>query len=215
MEEIGIGMLGCGRIADLQCLGYLEHPRAKIVAVCDRDEDLARRRAEEWGAHESYTDLERMLADPEVDAVEILTPHHLHEAHAVAALEAGKHVSLQKPPTRTLEEFERVARAAEESGRVFRVFENFMHYPPHVRAKQLIEEGAIGGFAAQVLQVLAEADMLDAGLKLRPMMLPDRFIDHDSPATQYHEAGLDAANVVDVALSALGEAGMRPSSSSA
>jgi 1-deoxy-D-xylulose-5-phosphate synthase len=78
-----------------------------------------------------------------------------------------------------------------------------------------IEEGAIGGFAAQVLQVLAEADLMDAGLKLRPMMLPDRFIDHDSPATQYHAAGLDAANVVDVALSALGEAGLRPSSSSA
>jgi predicted dehydrogenase len=144
MEEIGIAMLGCGRIADLQCLGYLEHPHAKIVAVCDRDEDLARRRAEEWGAHKSYTNLDRMLADPEVDAIEILTPHHLHEAHALAALGAGKHVSLQKPPTRTLEEFERVARAAEESGRIFRVFENFMHYPPHVRAKQLIEEGAIG-----------------------------------------------------------------------
>jgi len=78
-----------------------------------------------------------------------------------------------------------------------------------------IEEGAIGGFAAQVLQVLADSDLLDAGLKLRPMMLPDRFIDHDSPAAQYHSAGLDAANVVDVALSALGEAGMRPSSSSA
>ena len=144
MEEIGIGMLGCGRIADLQCLGYLGHPRARIVAVCDVDGELARRRAEEWGAQRSYTDLEGMLADPEVDAVDILTPHHLHEDHARAALGARKHVSLQKPPTRTLEELDRVARAAEDSGRVLRVFENFMHYPPHVRAKQLIEEGAIG-----------------------------------------------------------------------
>ena len=82
MKRVGIGMLGCGRIADLQCLGYLEHPRARIVAVCDRDEDLARRRLEEWGADKSYTDLDRMLSDPEVDAVEILTPHHLHEARA-------------------------------------------------------------------------------------------------------------------------------------
>jgi len=73
-----------------------------------------------------------------------LTPHHLHEDHARAALGAGKHVSLQKPPTRTLEELDRVARAAEEAGRVLRIFENFMHYPPHVRAKQLIEEGAVG-----------------------------------------------------------------------
>lgn len=144
MEEIRIGMLGCGRIADLQCLGYLDHPRAKIVAVCDVDGERARRRAQEWNAPKSYADLDQMLADSEIDAVEIMTPHHLHEAHAVAALQAGKHVSLQKPPTRTLAELDRVARAAEESGRVFRVFENFMHYPPHVRAKQLIEEGALG-----------------------------------------------------------------------
>jgi predicted dehydrogenase len=144
MERVGIGMLGCGRIADLQCLGYLAHPRAKIVAVCDRDAERARRRAEEWGAQKSYTDFDQMLADPEVDAVDILTPHHLHEDHARAALGAGKHVSLQKPPTRTLAELDRVARAAEEAGRVLRVFENFMHYPPHVKAKQLIEEGAIG-----------------------------------------------------------------------
>ena len=41
MERVGVGMLGCGRIADLQCLGYLEHPRAKIVAVCDLDGEMA------------------------------------------------------------------------------------------------------------------------------------------------------------------------------
>ncbi|MCZ6885204.1 MAG: 1-deoxy-D-xylulose-5-phosphate synthase, partial [Alphaproteobacteria bacterium] len=74
---------------------------------------------------------------------------------------------------------------------------------------------AIGGFASHVLQFLAENDLLDGGLKLRPMVLPDRFIDHDTPAAQYEQAGLDAAHVVAVAISALGEAGTRPSSSSA
>ncbi|MDX1483998.1 MAG: 1-deoxy-D-xylulose-5-phosphate synthase [Alphaproteobacteria bacterium] len=78
-----------------------------------------------------------------------------------------------------------------------------------------IEEGAVGGFASHVLQFLAEHDLLHSGLKLRPMVLPDRFIDHNSPAAQYEEAGLDAAHVVEVALGALGEAGTRPSSSSA
>lgn len=143
-KTIRIGFVGCGRIADLQCLGYLGHPRAELFAVCDVDAATARRRAEQWGASRVYTDLEKLLADPDVDAVEILTPHHLHERHAVAALEAGKHVSLQKPPTRTLEELERVARAAERSGSVFRVFENFMYYPPHQKAKELVESGAIG-----------------------------------------------------------------------
>ena len=141
---IGVGILGCGRIADLQCLGYLEHPSAEIVAVCDVDDALARRRAAEWGASRHYTELDSMLDDPEVDAVEIVTPHHLHEAHASAALRAGKHVSLQKPPTRTLEEFDRLAAVAAESSRTFRVFENFMHYPPHQKAKELVEAGAIG-----------------------------------------------------------------------
>jgi predicted dehydrogenase len=62
----------------------------------------------------------------------------------VAALEAGKHVSLQKPPTRTLAELDTVLRAAARSGRTVRVFDNFMHYPPHVKAKALVDEGAIG-----------------------------------------------------------------------
>src|SRR4051812_23812069 len=66
-----------------------------------------------------------------------------------------------------------------------------------------IEEGAIGGFAAHVLQFLATAGMLDAGLKIRPMTLPDKFIDHDSPALQYDEAGLNAKHIVATALSAL------------
>jgi len=78
-----------------------------------------------------------------------------------------------------------------------------------------IEEGTVGGFASHVLQFIAEHDLFDKGLKVRPMVLPDRFIDHNSPAVQYQEAELDAAHLVAVALGALDEAGMQPSSSSA
>jgi len=67
-----------------------------------------------------------------------------------------------------------------------------------------IEEGAIGGFASHVLQHLASTGMLDHGLKVRPMVLPDRFIEQASPARQYEWAGLDAAHIVETALSALG-----------
>jgi len=67
-----------------------------------------------------------------------------------------------------------------------------------------VEEGAIGGFASQVLQDLALAGILDGGLKIRPMTLPDRFIDHDSPKRQIVEAGLDAAAMVAMVLEALG-----------
>jgi len=143
-RTLRVGFVGCGRIADLQCLGYLAHPRAEIVAVCDVDAARAHARARAWGAKRVHTDLDALLADPEVEAVEILTPHQHHAAQARAALAAGKHVSLQKPPTRTLAEFDAVVAAARESGRTFRVFENFMYYPPHRKALELVESGAIG-----------------------------------------------------------------------
>jgi 1-deoxy-D-xylulose-5-phosphate synthase len=69
-----------------------------------------------------------------------------------------------------------------------------------------IEEGSIGGFAAQVAQELATTGQFDAGLKFRPMVLPDRFIEHDRPERQYEEAGLDARAIVATALAALGRA---------
>jgi len=68
-----------------------------------------------------------------------------------------------------------------------------------------IEEGAIGGFAAHVLQFLAKEGMLDAGLKVRPMTLPDRFLPHDKPHLQYDMAELNAPHIVATALSALGQ----------
>jgi 1-deoxy-D-xylulose-5-phosphate synthase len=69
-----------------------------------------------------------------------------------------------------------------------------------------IEEGAVGGFAAQVAQELAMTGQFDEGLKFRSMMLPDRFIEHDKPERQYEEAGLDARAIVATALAALGRA---------
>jgi 1-deoxy-D-xylulose-5-phosphate synthase len=66
-----------------------------------------------------------------------------------------------------------------------------------------VEEGAIGGFSAQVLHHLAHGGLLDAGLKVRPMVLPDRMIDHDSQGAQYREAGLDADAIAATALQAL------------
>jgi 1-deoxy-D-xylulose-5-phosphate synthase len=69
-----------------------------------------------------------------------------------------------------------------------------------------IEEGAIGGFGAHVLQYLATEGLLDRGLKVRSMILPDRFIDHDKPQAQYDQAGLNSRQIVATALTALGQA---------
>jgi 1-deoxy-D-xylulose-5-phosphate synthase len=67
-----------------------------------------------------------------------------------------------------------------------------------------IEEGSIGGFGSQVLQFLATEGLLDGGLKVRPMVLPDRFIDHDKPEKMYDQAGLNAPQIVATVLATLG-----------
>ena len=67
-----------------------------------------------------------------------------------------------------------------------------------------VEEGSIGGFASFVMQDLALSGVLDSGLKIRPLTLPDFFIDHDKPEKQYEIAGLDAKSIVTAALQALG-----------
>ena len=67
----------------------------------------------------------------------------------------------------------------------------------------IIEEGSIGGFSSHVLNFLANMGLLDGALKVRPMCLPDRFLDHDTPEKQYEEAGLSAGHIVKTALTAL------------
>jgi len=73
-----------------------------------------------------------------------------------------------------------------------------------------IEEGSVGGFGSFVMQHLAWAGLLDTGLKMRPMVLPDRYIDHNNPVKQYDEAGLNAAQIVAAALAAMGRADALP-----
>jgi 1-deoxy-D-xylulose-5-phosphate synthase len=66
-----------------------------------------------------------------------------------------------------------------------------------------VEEAAIGGLGAHVLTMATDEGLTDGGLKIRTMRLPDTFIDHDDPAKQYDEAGLNAPQIVDKVLSAL------------
>lgn len=70
-----------------------------------------------------------------------------------------------------------------------------------------VEEGSVGGFSSQVLHFLAHAGLLDTGLKVRPMVLPDAFLDHDAPHTQYDKAGLNASQIVAQVLTTIGQSG--------
>ena len=144
MSKVRVGFIGAGRIADLHARGYADNPTGTLFAVADTSSGRADARADEWGADRSYEDYREMLADPDVDAVEILLPHFLHKEVAIAALEAGKHVSLQKPMGVNLEEADAIAEAAAKADVLFRVFDNFLSYEPYRFAKRLIDEGEIG-----------------------------------------------------------------------
>jgi predicted dehydrogenase len=142
-KKLRVGFVGLGRVFDLNVRGYLGHPEAEIVALCDADPALlARRGAAHPGAYATADFADLLTLD--LDLIEILTPHPLHEAMTIAALAAGAHVSVQKPMAMTLPECDRMIAAADASGRRAKLFENFVFYPPLLRARELLREGAIG-----------------------------------------------------------------------
>ncbi len=146
MDKIRVGFIGTGRISDLHALEYLQSPRAEIAAVCDADPGIALRQAQRWGVpnRRVFADYADLLACEEVNLVEILLPHHLHHPATLAAVRAGKHVSVQKPMAIELAQADEMIAEAKRAGVVLRVFENFIFYPPVMKAKALVDAGAIG-----------------------------------------------------------------------
>ena len=117
--QLKIGFIGLGAISNENVLGYLDADDVRIVAVCDPNEDAAREWQQRWELPHAtyYRDHEEMLAAEQFDIVEILTPHDLHCAHAVACAEANVGaVSLQKPMATTLQECDLVIAACRENG---------------------------------------------------------------------------------------------------
>ena len=145
MDRVRLAIVGCGNISQLNAPGYLQHPRCDVVALCDTDPERAKRRAREWGITPQLdSDFAQVLDDSAVDAVELLTPTWMHADQIIAALGAGKHVSAQKPLAVSIAEAERIATAVARAKTVFRVTENFLYYPPILKAKELLDAGVIG-----------------------------------------------------------------------
>jgi predicted dehydrogenase len=144
MNRINVGFIGLGRIADLHAKFYENHETAAIYAVCDTEEELLRQRKHEWKAEKAFVDYREMLCDPDLDAVEILSPHPLHESMTLDAVKANKHIALQKPMTTSLESARRMIEALSGFEKVFKVTDNYLFYPPILLARKMIESGEIG-----------------------------------------------------------------------
>ncbi|MCK5128798.1 MAG: Gfo/Idh/MocA family oxidoreductase [Clostridiales bacterium] len=144
MSKTNVCIVGCGRISTLNVLGYLDNEDARVYAVCDTNARLAKKMGREWGAEKIYTKYADVLADENIHAIELLTPHHLHCDMTIKACEAGKHISVQKPMAMNLKECDMMIEAAKKAGIVFKVCENYVSYPAFIKAKELIDAGEIG-----------------------------------------------------------------------
>jgi D-xylose 1-dehydrogenase (NADP+, D-xylono-1,5-lactone-forming) len=119
-------------------------PKVDLVAVASRDQARADAYAQKWEIGRAHGSYEALLADDEVEAVYISLPNTMHCDWSVKALEAGKHVLCEKPLSRHTAEVEAAFDAAERNARLLSEAFMYRHNPQTKRAKQLVEEGAIG-----------------------------------------------------------------------
>ena len=121
MRGLGVAVVGAGSIAGTHLDAYAAQPDADLVAVVDRHRDRAERLAAAYGIGGVHTDLDAALADDRVQAVSICTANESHADLAVAALDAGRHVLVEKPLSTSVEGARRVAAAATRNARVVQV----------------------------------------------------------------------------------------------
>jgi predicted dehydrogenase len=140
---LGAGFMGSAHAANYKALDG----RVRVKAVVSRSLDRAAKLAETVGA-EATTDLDAVLGDPEVDAVDVCIPTPAHREATEQALAAGKHVFLEKPIALTLEDADAILRAAEESGRLFMVGLVLRFWPEYVELKRRLAAGDLGGMTA-------------------------------------------------------------------
>jgi predicted dehydrogenase len=152
---IAIGILGAGVIAAHHVRGYLLPPRhGRVVAIADVDTERAQRVADSVGGAKVFADFRELIASPDVDAIDICLPHHLHKEAIVAAAAAGKNVLCEKPLCVTLEEAAAVTSAVSQSGITLMCAHNQLFMPPYAMAQDFIREGRLGTvFSARTTDV--------------------------------------------------------------
>lgn len=144
MQEIGIGVVGLGRLGYVHAVNAARNtPRARLTAVCDRDEELARRTAAELGCA-CYTDIEDMLADKAVNAVCVATPTAHHVAPVEAVVRSGKSLFCEKPLADNLKNTLHLVKLIGGSGIKCQIGFQRRFDPAYAEAARLIREGAIG-----------------------------------------------------------------------
>jgi predicted dehydrogenase len=138
------GIIGPGGIAHVFALAVRNYTRAQVVAVGSRNKDRAERFATQHGIPTTHVGYEHLVADPQVDAVYVASPHSEHREHALLAIAAGKHVLVEKSFARNEAEAREIADAARAAG-VFCMEAMWTRFLPHVVAlRSVIARGDVG-----------------------------------------------------------------------
>jgi len=136
---IGVGLQGEGHVKVVDVA-----PNADLVAVCDMNEDRAREIGLKYGARHALADYRELLALDDVDAVSVALPDHLHREVAVAALEAGKHVLLEKPMATTVEDAQAIYDAQQATGKKLMINWSNRWMPMFAKTKEALDAGELG-----------------------------------------------------------------------
>lgn len=133
-----IGVLGCGNLARMhaRCISQIEG--MEIAAYCDGIAANARSMLEEFGGSYAATDPDRLFADPELDGIYVITHHDSHASYSIRALEAGKHVFVEKPLAMTTEDCIRVRETVHSTGKQLVVAFKMRYYELILKARELI-----------------------------------------------------------------------------
>ena len=154
MKKLRLGVSGLGRAFALMAPAFRD-PRVELVAAADPRAEARRKFAADFKAR-SYSSVEELCADPQVEAVYVATPHELHAAHACLAAASGKHVLVEKPMALTLDECRAMIAAARESGVQLVVGHSHSFDLPVQRTRELIQSGKYGA-----LRMITALDFTD------------------------------------------------------
>ena len=144
MDKVKWGVIGLGWFGEKHCEALSGIRHVELYALCTRTESRLKSLARQFGVEKAFTDYREMLADPELDAVSVVTMWDQHTAPTLAALKAGKHVFLEKPMASTVPDCRRIVRAARAARGYFMVGHICRFNPRYAAAKREIESGKIG-----------------------------------------------------------------------
>ncbi|MFC1805594.1 Gfo/Idh/MocA family protein [Planctomycetota bacterium] len=149
-----IGLIGGGSVAGVHLAGYARIDEVARVRVAEVNVDAHAALRQQPKVADVVGDWRALLDDPSLDLIDICLPHHLHAQTAIAAFESGKAVICEKPIATTLDDADAMIAAAAAAHRPLYISHNMRFYPHHIRAKELLDEGAIGRPFLAVINVI-------------------------------------------------------------